>query len=93
MTAEQVRNNTAAGQYELDVSGLTAIAAYRREGDVLIFNHTKVPPELEGQGVGSALMAGALEDVRRQGLKCVPVCSFVAAYIKRHPKTQDLLVQ
>ncbi|WP_418981807.1 N-acetyltransferase [Alistipes sp.] len=32
-----------------------------------------------------------LEDVRRQELRIVPQCPFVAAYIRRHPEWEPLL--
>ncbi|QEA39491.1 N-acetyltransferase [Pistricoccus aurantiacus] len=91
MTEESVRHNTAKSRYELEVDGMLAIATYWREGNIMTFDHTFVPPALEGRGIGSRLVAGALDDVRRQGRKFVPTCSFVVAYAKRHPETQDLL--
>jgi predicted GNAT family acetyltransferase len=87
----QIRNNAQDAQYELEVDGETAVAAYRREGGNIVFHHTVVPAALEGQGVGSALVKAALEDVRGEGLKIVPLCSFVRAYVERHPETQDLV--
>lgn len=88
---EQVRNNSAEARYELDTKAGPAIAAYERREGVVVFTHTVVPEEMEGQGVGSALIAGALADVRRQGLRIVPQCAFVAAYLRRHPEQQDLV--
>jgi predicted GNAT family acetyltransferase len=85
-----VIDNTAAGRFELTEQGETAIAAYVREGDAIVFTHTQVPPALEGQGVGSRLIAGALAQVRDAGLKVVPACSFVAGYVQRHPEAADL---
>ena len=49
------------------------------------------PPAIEGHGVGSKLVRGALDAARDQGLRVVPQCPFVAAYIKRHPEYEDLL--
>lgn len=89
--AGEVRQSEAGSRYELEREGETAFAAYRREGEVLVFDHTVVPEALEGQGVGSALVKGALDDVRRQGLKVRPDCSFVRHYIERHEDVQDLL--
>ena len=53
--------------------------------------HTEVPPELGGQGVGSKLVKGALDQVRAQGLKAIAQCPFVKAYIDKHVEYQDLL--
>jgi len=68
-------------------------AEYVRAGDVVTFTHTKVPRELEGQGIASDLIAGALADVRNQGLKIIPECPYVAGYIERHPDLQDLVMK
>jgi hypothetical protein len=50
-----------------------------------------VPPVLRGQGIASRLTRGVLEAARAQGLKVVPGCSFVAAFMGRHPEFNDLL--
>lgn len=86
-----VTDNRAQSRYELSVDDATAVAEYRRDGDVLTFTHTIVPPDLGGRGIGSALIAGALADIRVQGLKIVAQCSFVAAYLDKHARDRDLL--
>lgn len=85
------RNNPAQNRYEFDAEGHTAVAYYRPSPGVLTFTHTEVAPEVEGRGIGSRLVHAALEDVRAQGLKVVPRCSFVGQYIARHPEFHDLL--
>ncbi|WP_174273928.1 GNAT family N-acetyltransferase [Sphingomonas bacterium] len=89
----EVHDNSARSRYELAADGHTAIAVYRREGDVLAFTHTEVPEALEGKGIGTRLIAGALADVRAKGLTIRPLCAFVAAYVDRHPETRDLLAE
>ncbi len=89
--AGEVRNNEAKGRYELAVDGQMAVAAYDRREGALVFTHTQVPVALEGQGLASRLIKAALDDAREQGLKIIPLCEFVAAYIDRHPEEQDLL--
>ncbi|MFP3714445.1 GNAT family N-acetyltransferase [Puerhibacterium sp. TATVAM-FAB25] len=66
-------------------------AYYHLLGDALVFTHTEVDPALEGQGIGSSLVAGALAAVRDAGSKVVPLCPFVRAYMARHPEHDDLL--
>ena len=87
----EIVNNADRQRYELRVGDALALAAYKLDGDVIRFTHTEVPEELEGQGIGSRLIGGALEDARRRGLKVVPLCPFVRHYIDTHPETQDLL--
>jgi predicted GNAT family acetyltransferase len=86
-----VRNNEAESRYELVVDGATAFAEYRLGDARITFTHTLVPETLGGRGVGSALVEGALKDVRTRGLKVVPACSFVRHYVETHQEAQDLL--
>jgi predicted GNAT family acetyltransferase len=58
---------------------------------VVVLVHTEVEPAFEGQGLGARLVAGALEDLRARGLKLVPQCPFVRAYLRRHPDQADLV--
>lgn len=87
----EVRHNQAKHRYEIEVDGHLSVSIYERDGDVLTFTHTLVPDELQGRGIASTLIRGALEDVRAQGLKLVPQCPFVAAYIDKHPEWRDVL--
>jgi predicted GNAT family acetyltransferase len=86
-----VKHNEGETRYELEAEGATAIAAYRMENGAVAFTHTVVPEELEGRGIGTRLVAGALDDVRSRGLKVQPLCTFVRHYMDGHPETQDLL--
>ena len=88
---QAVTHNERESRYELTTPEGTALAAYRADGDVLVFNHTEVPEAMEGQGVGGRLVAGALADVRRRGLTIKPACSFVRHYVDTHPDVQDLV--
>jgi predicted GNAT family acetyltransferase len=85
-----VHNNEERTRFELVEQGHLAFAEYRIEGDVVVFTHTIVPSSLQGMGVGSRLIAGALEQVRASGRKVRAQCTFVAAFIARHPEWQDL---
>lgn len=86
-----VIDNSAAHRFELIEDGHLAVADYRVDGDIVTFTHTIVPPEIGGRGVAGRLIGAALASMRRQGKKIVPQCSFVAAYVQRHPDLQDLL--
>ncbi len=89
----EVKDNPAKNQFELIVEGHTALAAYRLKPGVITFTHTEVPKELGGRGVGSQLAKGALDQARTRGLKVVPLCPFIKAYIEKHPTYQDLLAR
>jgi len=87
-----VRDNPARHRFELDLDGRTASAYYQLSPGVITFTHTEVPAEMSGHGVGSQLVRGALEAARAQGLKVVPKCPFVAAYMAKHAEFNDLLL-
>ena len=87
----KVHDNPAASRYEMPLEDGVAVALYRRRGDQLVVYHTEVPAALNGQGLGSALVAGVLDDARARGLKVVPRCSFVAAFFREHPEYRDVL--
>lgn len=84
-----VTHNADRHRYELPTDHGLAIAVYRQQGDSRVFTHTEVPPEDEGKGLGAKVVRAALEDTRRQGLKIVPLCSFVVAFVRRHPEFDD----
>jgi predicted GNAT family acetyltransferase len=88
----QVTDNPEERRYEVKVDGELAGASYYRDRDgVRIVTHTEVDEAWEGQGVGSRLIADALDDIRARGLRVTPVCPFAAAYIERHAEYADLV--
>jgi len=86
-----VSNNEAEQRYEARVDGRLAILAYQQEGGRIVYTHTEVPEELEGQGIAGKLTRVALDDARAQRLAVVPRCPYVAGYIQRHPEYQDFV--
>jgi predicted GNAT family acetyltransferase len=92
MATPTVRDNSERMRYEVLLDDeIVGFIDYRRTGEVVVMTHAEVRPEHEGRGVGSALAQGALDDVRARGLQVEARCSFVAAYIKRHPGYADLV--
>lgn len=88
---DTVRDNPSRNRFELQTAAGLAIANYRRDDRTITIMHTEVPRAVEGRGVGSALVKGMLDEIRREGRKVVPLCSFVRAYINRHPDYHDLV--
>jgi hypothetical protein len=88
----EVKDNQAASRFEMASGGAVAFVEYERAGGGRIaLLHTEVPEALSGQGVGSKLVRGVLDAVRAEGLKVVPRCEFVAAYVERHPEYRDMV--
>jgi predicted GNAT family acetyltransferase len=76
--------------FEAIVEGQRCVADYRLQGQILSMTHTVVPPALEGRGIAAALVNAALVWAQAQGFKVDPVCSYVRAYLQRHPEWQSL---
>ena len=89
MSVQTVTHNEAQSRYEMKTDHGLAIAVYDRRGDSLVFTHTEVPPADEGKGYATRLVKEALDDSRRAGFKIEPACSFVVAYVRRHPEYRD----
>ena len=86
-----IRHNAQATRFETEVDGQLAHCDYRLHEGVMQLVHTEVPPALEGRGIGAALVRTALEHAAAAGLRVRPRCSFVSAYLARHPEYRHLL--
>ncbi len=89
----EIENNEGAHRWEARIGEYVAFSEYRlnRDTNTIHFLKTRVPPELEGQGVAGRLVKTALDDARKQHLTVVPICRFVTVYIRRHPEYRDLV--
>lgn len=86
-----ITHNENAQRFETTIDGHTGYISYQDQGDTLVYDHTIVPSELGGKGVGSALVKHALDYARSHDKKVVPQCSFVATYIKKRPEYAGLV--
>ena len=81
-----VVDHRALHQFELVVDGHTSVLVYERKPDSLVLMHTEVPPSLRGRHLADILAKAALDAADAEGLRAVPVCPFVKAYLQRHPR-------
>jgi hypothetical protein len=84
-------HNVAASRFETTVEGQPCACQYRLYGRLMMFTHTGVPHALRGRGIAADLVRAALAYAREKGFKVRPDCSYVEAYMNRHPETLDLL--
>jgi predicted GNAT family acetyltransferase len=84
-------DNAGGGRFEMNVDGEVAFLEYRRIGDRLHLMHTEVPSALRGRGAGGRLVAAVLDKARAEGVRVVPNCPFVKAFLGRHPEYRSLV--
>ena len=85
-------DNAAESRYELrDGSTILGFLDHRLRDGSIVLVHTEVPPEHGGQGYAATLVRAALDDARSRGLRVVPSCPYVAAYVAKHPEYADLV--
>jgi len=91
MTTPEVTHNAAAARFELRVQGQLSFAQYHLVDGVMWITHTETPPSLRGRGLAAHVVRAALDHARARGLMVRPACSYVRAYLRRHPDLQDLV--
>ena len=87
----KIINNKTAGRFEAHLGEEVADMENRPLASGILFPHTEVPPAFEGRGVGGRLVRAGMAFARERDAKVLPVCPFVAGYIRTHPEFHDLV--
>lgn len=85
-----VGDDSDRGRYEAHLGGrLAGVLSYVDDADGhRVLQHTVVGDEFGGHGVGSALATFALRDMADANRRIVPQCTFVQAWLEKHPEHQ-----
>lgn len=87
----EVKHDPEKGKFFIKISGKEAHLVYKKAGEgVLDYMHTFVPPELRGGGIAGKIVKTALEYAREHQFRVIPSCSYVDAFIRRHPEFADM---
>jgi len=88
-----ITHRADARRFEMDLGpdGVAYVAYEPLGDDVLDLRHTIVPDAAQGNGVGTALVAGVFDHARREGMRVVPTCPFVAEWLASHPEGEDVV--
>jgi predicted GNAT family acetyltransferase len=73
------------GRFTNEVDGHEGELTYRLQGDRLVLDHTGVPDELGGRGLGGVLVRAAVDRAVAEGLAIVPLCPFARSWLRKHP--------
>jgi len=86
----KIINNESESCFEVSVNGLLSKLDYIQDKDTFVITHVGVHPGLRGQGVAGKLTQAGLEFAKAKSLRVIPMCSYAAAYIRRHPQYAEL---
>jgi hypothetical protein len=81
-----IRHEPAGNRFVAEVDGELCVVDYQRDGTVLRVLSTRVPRAVEGRGIAAALTEQVMQFATSEGLQVDPVCSYTAAYLRRHPQ-------
>lgn len=88
---DPITDNRDAERFELAVGDQVVFALYRRDGARLLIRHVEAPFNLRGTGAAGRLMAAIMQRARAEHVTVTPLCSYAAAWLRRHPEHADLV--
>jgi predicted GNAT family acetyltransferase len=89
----QVGHNPEENRFETFIDGKLCKLDYIQNGSNFVITHVGVHPSLRGQGIAGKIVEAGLGYARENSFRVVPMCSYAAAYIRRHPEHAELTRQ
>jgi predicted GNAT family acetyltransferase len=89
----EVIHNDAENQFETRIDGQLSKLDYSLSGNTIVMTHVGVHPKHRGRGVAGKLAQVGLEYAIKNSLRVIPMCPYIAAYIRRNPQYKYLLEQ
>lgn len=87
----ELTDNVSENRYEFHIDGAIPVIEYRKKDNKIFLVHTEVPESLSGRGIAPKLVEAVLKDIESKHLTLVPLCPYVASYLKRHPEWNRLV--
>jgi predicted GNAT family acetyltransferase len=88
----RITNDVAARRWHaLLEDEVVGYAEYRLSSGRVTFTHTVVRPQYEGRGIATRLARAALSDAAERGLRIIPRCPYISAYLRRHHEYDALV--
>ncbi|MGI9551403.1 MAG: N-acetyltransferase [Aurantibacter sp.] len=87
----ELKHDSQNNQFTMDINGETAFVAYSLENGKMYLNHSEVPRNLRGQGIGKVLVQKTFEKLTVEGFTAVAVCPFIKAVANRSEKWSGII--
>ncbi|NJC95738.1 MAG: GNAT family N-acetyltransferase [Anaerolineales bacterium] len=88
-----VKQNPDENRFEAWIDNKLSKLDYIQDDRNFVITHVGVHPAFRGQGVAGKITQVGIEYAKRNSLRVVPMCSYAAAYIRRHPEYAELTKQ
>jgi predicted GNAT family acetyltransferase len=89
-TGAPVTVHKESDKFTIAVDGTTVgHTEYVDEGNSRVFPHTEVDDAYGGRGLATVLIGEALAQTKAEGMRIVPMCPAVGAYLEKHPEYAD----
>ncbi len=88
-----VIQNPSENRFETVIDGKLSKLDYIQNGKNFVITHVGVHPSLRGQGVAAKIVEAGIEYAKENSFRVVPMCSYAAAYFRRHPELAGLTKQ
>ena len=89
----EIIHNEAEDRFETWIDGELSKLDYMQDGNNIVMTHVGVHPEHRGRGVAGKLTQVALEYAKEKSFRVIPMCPYIAAYIRRNPQYEELTKQ
>lgn len=87
----EVLHDKKNNRFVINIDGLDSFVEYSLNEKEMNLYHTYTPPQLRGKGLAEKVVRAAIEYAKENKLKVIPSCSYVAAFMQRHPEYSELL--
>ena len=90
--SRNIEHNPAHQRFEWREDGQLCVLDYLLQNGTMSITHTGVPESVGGRGIAADLSRTALDTARSEGWKVRPLCSYVAAWMRRQKGAYDDLL-
>lgn len=87
----EIKHNKENKRFTLDINGEIAKIDYTLKDGKMYLNHSEVPFNLRGQGIGKILVEKTFEQLTKEGYKAVAICSYIRSVAKRSEKWSAII--